>query len=178
MDRKVPIRAPARHLIAGLSRAHQSNYNTAGVVDAYIAKWLAVPKPVGGGIRPQRCASAVSRRIVPVPLEPKRLAEPGHRGMEKMLGRLLGADVEATLLPGACLGKVKADRGHIEQIIMSLVLNARDAMQRGGKPTIQTNNIELDEHCVSEHLRVTAGPYVMLAGLVSSRCRLSRRPIE
>lgn len=84
-------------------------------------------------------------------------------GMEKMLGRLLGADVEVTLLPSARAGKVRADPGQIEQVIMNLVVNARDAMPRGGKITIQTNNAELDEHYASEHLAVTAGPYVMLA---------------
>ena len=84
-------------------------------------------------------------------------------GMEKMLGRLLGADVEVTLLPAARLGKVKADPGQIEQIVMNLAVNARDAMASGGKLTIQTNNTELDEPYASEHLGVTAGPYVMLA---------------
>jgi two-component system cell cycle sensor histidine kinase/response regulator CckA len=84
-------------------------------------------------------------------------------GMEKMLVRLLGADVELTLLPAARLGKVKADPGQIEQIIMNLAVNARDAMPSGGKLTIQTNNIELDEHYATEHLGVTAGPYVMVA---------------
>jgi signal transduction histidine kinase len=84
-------------------------------------------------------------------------------GMEKMVGRLLGADVEVTLLPAARLGKVKADPGQIEQIVMNLAVNARDAMPSGGKLTIQTNNISLDDHYASEHLGVTAGPYVMLA---------------
>jgi PAS domain S-box-containing protein len=84
-------------------------------------------------------------------------------GMEKMVGRLLGADVEVTLLPAARLGKVKADPGQIEQIVMNLAVNARDAMPSGGKLTIQTNNVELDEHYTAEHLGVTAGPHVMLA---------------
>ncbi len=84
-------------------------------------------------------------------------------GMEKMLGRLLGADVELTLLPATRLGKVKADPGQIEQIVMNLGVNARDAMPRGGRLTIQTNNAELDEHYASEHLGVTPGPHVMLA---------------
>jgi len=84
-------------------------------------------------------------------------------GMERMLGRLLGADVEVALLPSARGGKVKVDPGQVEQIIMNLAVNARDAMPRGGKITIQTNNTELDDHYASEHLGVTAGPYVMLA---------------
>jgi len=84
-------------------------------------------------------------------------------GMEKMLGRLLGADVEMTLLPAVRLGKVKADPGQVEQIVMNLVVNARDAMPRGGKLFVQTNNTELDEAYAGEHLGVTAGPHVMLA---------------
>jgi signal transduction histidine kinase len=84
-------------------------------------------------------------------------------GIETMLGRLLGADVEVTLLPAPRLGKVKADPGQVEQIVMNLVVNARDAMVHGGKLTIQTNNVDLDEHYASEHLGVTAGPHVMLA---------------
>ena len=83
--------------------------------------------------------------------------------MEKMIGRLLGADVEVTLFPGARLGKVKVDPGQIEQIVMNLAVNARDAMPSGGRLTIQTNNIDLDDHYASEHLGVTAGPHVMLA---------------
>jgi len=84
-------------------------------------------------------------------------------GIEKMLGRLLGADVELTMLPTPRLGKVKADPGQLEQIIMNLVVNARDAMPHGGRLTIQTNNTELDERYASEHLGVRSGPHVMLA---------------
>jgi two-component system cell cycle sensor histidine kinase/response regulator CckA len=84
-------------------------------------------------------------------------------GMEKMLRRLLGADVDVTLLPAAHLGKVKADPGQIEQIVMNLAVNARDAMPRGGRLTVQTNNAESDEPYASEHLGVTAGRHVMLA---------------
>ncbi len=83
-------------------------------------------------------------------------------GMDRMLGRLLGADVEVTVLARARLGKVKADPGQIEQIVMNLVVNARDAMPRGGKLTIQTKNVDLDEPYVSEHYGVRSGPYVML----------------
>lgn len=84
-------------------------------------------------------------------------------GMEKMLGRLLGADVELTLLLATRLGKVKADPGQIEQVIMNLAVNARDAMPGGGKLTIQTNNTELDADYAAQHLGVTAGRYAMIA---------------
>ncbi len=84
-------------------------------------------------------------------------------GMEKMLARLLGADIETTLLPAATLGSVKADPGQVEQIIMNLAVNARDAMPQGGKLTIETANVELDEEYARTHHDVKSGAYVLLA---------------
>jgi two-component system, cell cycle sensor histidine kinase and response regulator CckA len=84
-------------------------------------------------------------------------------GMEKMLGRLSGADIELTLLPASGVWNVKADPGQIEQILMNLAVNARDAMPQGGKLTIETANVELDEDYAGEHRDVGAGSYVMLA---------------
>jgi two-component system cell cycle sensor histidine kinase/response regulator CckA len=84
-------------------------------------------------------------------------------GMERMLGRLLGADVGLTMLPTPRLGRVVADPGQVEQVIMNLAVNARDAMPRGGKLTIETCNVQLDDAYVREHFGVTPGSYVMLA---------------
>jgi two-component system cell cycle sensor histidine kinase/response regulator CckA len=83
--------------------------------------------------------------------------------IEKMLGRLVGEDMElrTSLAPG--LGRVKADPGQIEQVIMNLAVNARDAMPTGGKITIETANVYLDEEYARQHIAVTPGPYVMLA---------------
>jgi two-component system cell cycle sensor histidine kinase/response regulator CckA len=83
-------------------------------------------------------------------------------GMETMVSRVLGADVEVTWLP-SCQGRVTTDAGHVEQIVMNLAINARDAMPNGGKLTIQTNDVELDAGYASTHLGVAPGPYVMLA---------------
>jgi signal transduction histidine kinase/ActR/RegA family two-component response regulator len=83
--------------------------------------------------------------------------------MDKMLRRLIGADVELLTAPETSLGRVKADPGQIEQVLMNLVVNARDAMPGGGKITIETANVELDESYTRQHSEVAAGPYVLLA---------------
>jgi two-component system cell cycle sensor histidine kinase/response regulator CckA len=83
-------------------------------------------------------------------------------GMNEMLKRLVGEDVELALAAGQSLGSVMADRGGVEQVVMNLVVNARDAMPTGGKLTIETTNAVLDEQYEGSHLGVKAGPYVIL----------------
>jgi len=83
--------------------------------------------------------------------------------MEKMLRRLVSEDVELSLLTFVRTGKVRADPGQVQQVVMNLVLNARDAMPLGGKLAIETANVELDASYAAIHPEVTPGPYVMLA---------------
>ncbi len=84
-------------------------------------------------------------------------------GFQKMLGRLLGEDIDLCIAPAPDLGMVKADPGQIEQVIMNLAVNARDAMPEGGKLTIETGNVDLDEEYAAQHADATPGPHVMLA---------------
>ena len=83
--------------------------------------------------------------------------------MDKLLQRILGEDVDLVSLHGAQLGRIRADPTNIEQVIMNLVVNSRDAMPTGGKLTIETRNVVLDEVHAGEHLDVEPGHYVMLA---------------
>jgi PAS domain S-box-containing protein len=84
-------------------------------------------------------------------------------GLEKMLRRVLGEDIELSLALAPTLGRVHADPSQVEQIVMNLVVNARDAMPRGGKLNLSTSNVELGADYVAEHFDVCAGSYVMLA---------------
>lgn len=81
----------------------------------------------------------------------------------KMLTRMIGEDIDLVMVPTASLGAVKADPGQIEQVIMNLAVNARDAMPQGGKLTIETANVTLDESYGRFHASAAPGEYIMLA---------------
>jgi two-component system, cell cycle sensor histidine kinase and response regulator CckA len=84
-------------------------------------------------------------------------------GTEKLLQRLIGEHIELRVVLKPALGRVKADAGQLEQIIMNLAVNARDAMPPGGKLTIETSNVEIDEDYALQHPSTQAGPHVMLS---------------
>jgi two-component system, cell cycle sensor histidine kinase and response regulator CckA len=83
--------------------------------------------------------------------------------MEKMLPQLLGEDIEVTLILDPDLGNVKADQSQVEQVIMNLAVNARDAMPMGGKLKIETKNVQLDEAFARRHPGAKVGSYVLLS---------------
>ncbi|MBU0515394.1 MAG: response regulator [Proteobacteria bacterium] len=83
--------------------------------------------------------------------------------LEKMLRRLIGEDIDLVTHYKPDLGTVMADPGQIEQVVMNLVVNARDAMPAGGKLTIETLNVDLDESYSREHADTKPGPHVMPA---------------
>jgi PAS domain S-box-containing protein len=115
----------------------------------------------------QRAASltqqllAFSRRQV---LQPKVLnLNTSLVNIRKMLERLLGEDIEIRTVLAPDLWQVSADPGQIDQIVMNLAVNARDAMENGGTLTLQTTNVTLDDDYVSSHVGVDAGEYVCLS---------------
>jgi two-component system, cell cycle sensor histidine kinase and response regulator CckA len=154
--------------------AHDFN-NLLGVIIGYseiLEERLAGDDPLYKSVQEikkagQRAASltrqllAFSRQQV---LEPKILyLNTVVSNLQKMLGRLIGENIEleSSLEPG--VGNIKADQGQIEQVILNLAVNARDAMPNGGRLTILTANVDLDEDYARQHPPQPPGPYVLLS---------------
>jgi two-component system cell cycle sensor histidine kinase/response regulator CckA len=142
-----------------------------GFSELYLVKLPAADpgrEPLGQIRKAAQRAAALTRQLLafgrkqilsPVVLDLNSLV----KETEKMLRRLIGADIELTTILQPGLGRVMVDPGQVEQIIMNLVVNARDAMPTGGRLTIQTANTVLTDLQICKHGELPPGPYTLLA---------------
>ncbi|MGO8790216.1 MAG: PAS domain S-box protein [Terriglobia bacterium] len=145
-------------VINGYSQMLKERLETDSPLQAYCEEVLQAGERAAGLTR-QLLAFSRRQIVVPQVLDLNSVVA----NLEKMLRRLIREDIELVTVPQHDLGRVKADRGQIEQVIVNLAVNARDAMPQGGKLTIQTADFTLDESFVRTHTGATAGPHVMLA---------------
>jgi two-component system cell cycle sensor histidine kinase/response regulator CckA len=154
--------------------AHDFN-NLLTVIGGYcdlLKEQLAPQTPAGGHVgeigRAARQASALTRQLLafsrkqflmPQVIDPNELLF----SMENIVIRLVGEDIEVRTFLHPDTGNITADPGQIEQVLMNLVVNARDAMPQGGKLTIETSNRTLDEDYAREHPGLSPGEYVQIA---------------
>jgi signal transduction histidine kinase/CheY-like chemotaxis protein len=127
-------------------------------------------------------ASALTRQLLafsrkqilePQVLDPNQIV----KNMVKMLQVLIGEDIELVTSLSSGIGRVQADPGQLEQVVMNLAVNARDAMPSGGKLIVETQPAELDDSYAAAHPEVTAGPYVLLA-VTDTGCGMSKDILE
>jgi len=154
--------------------AHDFN-NLLGVITGYgeiVHRRLADEDPLKGKVeqilKAGERAAGLTRQLLAFGrkqvLQPKILdLNAVISNMQKMLPRVVGEDVELVTHLEPHLGSVMADPGQLDQILMNLAVNARDAMPEGGRITIETRNADLDEGYVATHAPVRTGPYVLLA---------------
>jgi two-component system cell cycle sensor histidine kinase/response regulator CckA len=98
-------------------------------------------------------------------------------GLMKMLGRLIGEHIQLDIIPGHSLGAVRADPGQIEQVIMNLCINARDAMPSGGNLTIETENVDIDSNYWQSHKWAKEGRYVLI-NVTDSGCGMDKETLN
>jgi two-component system cell cycle sensor histidine kinase/response regulator CckA len=122
-----------------------------------IAHEIGVAGARAAGLTRQLLAFSRRQLVDPKVLDLNRIVT----DLVKMLGRLLGEDIRIDLLLQSTLGRVTADAGQLEQVLINLAVNARDAMPTGGVLTIRTANVALDEKDVTRHRGLSAGPHVV-----------------
>ena len=153
--------------------AHDFN-NLMTVITGYVGltkKRIGKPELVSKGLEEIEKASDRATRLTKqlIAFSRKQILQPQMldvnlivSNMEKMLRRLIGENIDLVTFPGSNLGKVKADPGQIEQVIVNLALNARDAMPQGGRITIETGNVDVGESASSKSPGSPAVPCVKL----------------
>ena len=154
--------------------AHDFN-NTLSIINGY-SDLLQVELPIGDPAhrhaeeitKAGRRAGALIRQLLA--FSRKQVIQPvvldlnaATREFEKMMHHLIAEDIEITFKRSPDLGRVRMDPGQVEQILMNLVVNARDAMPQGGSLCIETANVELNETYARQNVHVIPGPYVMLS---------------
>jgi PAS domain S-box-containing protein len=144
--------------ISGYAELLQAKFEPGETVRGYVDEIL---KSSGRAAQLTRQLLAFSRRQV---LQPKTLdLNSVVSSMEGLLHRLIGEDVDLSTSLDPALASVKADQGQIEQVIMNLAVNSRDAMPKGGRLSIETRNVDLDSGYSDRHGRLRSGPHVLLA---------------
>jgi two-component system cell cycle sensor histidine kinase/response regulator CckA len=125
------------------------------------------------GLTRQLLAFSRKQVLEPQVLDPNQTV----RNMVKMLRVLIGEDIELVTQLSNQIGRVQADPGQLEQVIMNLAVNARDAMPNGGRLIIETQSCHLDEAYASTHSEVSAGSYVLIA-VADAGCGMSKETLE
>jgi len=125
------------------------------------------------GLTRQLLAFSRKQVLAPQVLDPNQTV----RNMVKMLRVLIGEDIELVTSLSDQIGRLQADPGQLEQVIMNLAVNARDAMPGGGKLIVETQSCELDEAYAATHSEVIAGPYVQIA-MTDTGCGMSKETLE
>ena len=144
--------------ISGYAELLQARFPAGGDERSHVDEIL---KSSGRATQLTRQLLAFSRRQV---LQPRILdLNSVVHSMDGLLRRLIGEDIELHTISDPQLASVRADQGQIEQVIMNLAVNARDAMPHGGRLTIETRNVELDDRYNDRHGRMRSGPHVLLA---------------
>ncbi|HZE97430.1 MAG TPA: response regulator [Planctomycetota bacterium] len=144
--------------ISGYAELLQGRFEPGGDIRGYVDE---IQKSSNRASQLTRQLLAFSRRQV---LQPRVLdLNQVVQNMDGLLRRLIGEHLELTTTLSAGLGSVRADQGQIEQVIMNLAVNARDAMPDGGRLTLETRNIELDGNYNDRHGRLRSGPHVVLS---------------
>ncbi|HLY11937.1 MAG TPA: response regulator [Planctomycetota bacterium] len=144
--------------ISGYAELLQGKFEPGDALRGYVDEIL---KSSGRAAQLTRQLLAFSRRQV---LQPKVLdLNSVVQSMDDLLRRLIGEHIELTTSLAAGLASVRADQGQIEQVIMNLAVNSRDAMPSGGRLTIETRNVDLDAGYNDRHGRLRTGPHVLLA---------------
>ena len=125
------------------------------------------------GLTRQLLAFSRKQVLEPQVLDPNQTV----RNMVKMLRVLIGEDVELVMILADPIGRIQADPGQVEQVIMNLAVNARDAMPGGGKLIVETHSCDLDDTYAATHSEVTAGPHVQIA-MTDTGCGMNKETLE